>query len=178
MPSTFLGTTKLPFSFKIQFFFGGISTDWSSYSNERIFSIFCQNGFIYPRLICIQSFRPANFFVNNEHFLYFLTQLISLAAIDSMTSLLMSKAKAKNVNDISLITSSAKNLGFCLNNKLKIGALMASGTSVSLQASGLQMWLADVPLVFEPKGATSRYFELFWPLTNLPLNWRKPEIRT
>ena len=68
-----------------------------------------------------------------------LTQLISLAAIESMTSLLMSKAKGKDVNDIPLITSSAKNLGLCLNNKLKIGALIASETSVSLQASGLQM---------------------------------------
>ena len=25
------------------------------------------------------------------------------------------------------------------------------------------------------KGALSRYFEVFWPSTNLPLNWRKPE---
>ena len=85
------------------------------------------------RLICIQSFHPANCSLTMS--IFFLTQLISLAAIDSMTSLLISKAKAKNVNDIPLITSSAKNLAFCLNNKLKIGALMASGTSVSLQAS-------------------------------------------
>lgn len=56
-----------------------------------------------------------------------------------MTSLLRSKAKAKNVIDIPLITSSAKNLGFCLNNKLKIGAVMASGNLDSLQASGVQM---------------------------------------
>ena len=25
------------------------------------------------------------------------------------------------------------------------------------------------------KGALSRYFEVFWPSTNFPLNWRKPE---
>ena len=66
-------------------------------------------------------------------------QLISLAAIDSMASLLRSKAKAMNVIDIPLITNSAKNLGFCLSNKLKIGAVMASGKSDSLQASDLQM---------------------------------------
>jgi len=94
----------------------------------------------YGRLICIQSFHPANFALTTKIFsISFMTQFISLAAIDSMTSFLMSKAKAKNVNDIPLITSSAKNLGFCLNNKLKIGAVMASGTSVPLQASGSQM---------------------------------------
>ena len=27
----------------------------------------------------------------------------------------------------------------------------------------------------EIKGALSRYFEVFWPSTNLPLNWRKSE---
>jgi len=56
-----------------------------------------------------------------------------------MTSLLRFKAKAKDVIDIPLITTSAKNLGFSLNNKLKIGAVMASGNLDSLQASGVQM---------------------------------------
>ena len=28
------------------------------------------------------------------------------------------------------------------------------------------------------KGPQSRYFELFWPSTKLPLNWRKPENNT
>ena len=28
------------------------------------------------------------------------------------------------------------------------------------------------------KGATSRYFELFWLSTKLPLNWKKPENNT
>lgn len=75
----------------------------------------------------------------NISFISFLIQLISLDAIDSMTSLLRSKAKAKDVIDITLITTSAKNLGFCLNNMLKIGAVKASGNLDSLQASGVQM---------------------------------------
>lgn len=93
------------------------------------------------------KFPSCEFGVHNEYILYiFMTQFISLAAIDSMTSLLLSKAKAKNVNEITLITSSAKSLGFCLNSELKIGTVMASGTSVPLQASGLQIWLVDSPL--------------------------------
>lgn len=62
-------------------------------------------------------------------------QAISLTAIDSMTSLLMSKAKAKNVVDIPLITKSAGNLGSCLNNMLKVGAVIASRNSDSGQVS-------------------------------------------
>ena len=52
-----------------------------------------------------------------------------------MTSLLMSKAEAKNVVDIPLITKSAKNLGSCLNNMLKVGSVIASGSSDSEQVS-------------------------------------------
>ncbi|KAL9965156.1 hypothetical protein ACROYT_G028918 [Oculina patagonica] len=61
------------------------------------------------------------------------TLVTSLSAIDSMTSLLMSKAKAKNVVDIPLITKSAENLGSCLNNMLKVGAVIASRNSDSSQ---------------------------------------------
>ena len=94
----------------------------------------------YARLICIQNFYLASFALTTSiFFISFMTQLISLAAVDSMTSLLMYKAKAKDVHNIPLITNAAKNLGFCLNNKLKIGAVMASGTSLSLQASDLQI---------------------------------------
>ncbi|KAL9965160.1 hypothetical protein ACROYT_G028923 [Oculina patagonica] len=57
----------------------------------------------------------------------------SLSAIDLMTSLLMSKAKAKNVVDIPLITMSAENLGSCLNNMLNVGAVIASRNSDSSQ---------------------------------------------
>lgn len=87
------------------------------------------------------KFHPANVLriKTNISFISFLIQLISLDAIDSMTSLLRFKAKAKDVIDIPLITTSAKNLGFSLNNKLKIGAVMASGNLDSLQASGVQM---------------------------------------
>ena len=52
-----------------------------------------------------------------------------------MTSLLMAKAKAKEAVDMPLITKSAKNLGSCLNNMLKVGALIASGSSDSGQVS-------------------------------------------
>ena len=52
-----------------------------------------------------------------------------------MTSLLMSKAEAKNVVDIPLITKSAFNLGSCLNNMLKVGSVIASGSSDSEQVS-------------------------------------------
>ncbi len=52
-----------------------------------------------------------------------------------MTSLLMSKAKAKNVVDIPLITKSAENLGSCLKNMLKVGAVIASGNPDSGKVS-------------------------------------------
>ncbi|XP_078381457.1 sperm receptor for egg jelly-like [Oculina patagonica] len=65
------------------------------------------------------------------------TLVTSLSSIDSMTSLLMSKAKAKNVVDIPLITKSAENLGSCLNNMLKVGAVIASRNSDSGQGKHL-----------------------------------------
>lgn len=62
-------------------------------------------------------------------------QVTSLSAVDSMTSLLMSKANSKNVVDIPLITKSAENVGSCLNNMLNVGAFIASGSSNSGQVS-------------------------------------------
>ena len=60
----------------------------------------------------------------------------SLSAIDSMASLLLSKAQAKNTTD-ALITESAENLASCLNNVLKAGAEFASGNSERDQASDI-----------------------------------------
>ena len=59
-----------------------------------------------------------------------------------MTSLLMSKAKAKHTKDIPLITNSAENLGFCLNNMLKAGAVLASVDLTKDQASRVQSFAA------------------------------------
>ncbi len=70
----------------------------------------------------------------------FMVQVTSLSAIDPMTSLLMSKAKAKNVVDIPLITKSAENLGSCLNNMLKVGAVIASRNSDSSQVSNSYLY--------------------------------------
>ena len=39
-----------------------------------------------------------------------------------------------------------------------------------------EMAICTILLIIEiVKGAQSRYFELFWPHTKLPLNGRKPE---
>ncbi|KAJ7353947.1 hypothetical protein OS493_031088 [Desmophyllum pertusum] len=62
--------------------------------------------------------------------------VFSLSAIDWMTSLLMSKAQAKNITEIPLIRKAAENLFSSLNNMLKAGAVFASENSDSIQASG------------------------------------------
>ena len=45
--------------------------------------------------------------------------------------------------------------------------------------SGLfERWITSVCPLITLLGATPRYFELLWPSTKLPLNWRKPENNT
>lgn len=69
------------------------------------------------------------FTIHSSSFFLSTIQRDSLSAIHSMTSLLMSKERAKNTTDVPLITKSAQNLGSCLNNMLKAGAEFATGSS-------------------------------------------------
>ena len=46
----------------------------------------------------------------------------------------------------------------------------------SHKTSKYHQWLLHAKFLL--KGAQSRYFELFWASTKLPLNWRKPENNT
>lgn len=68
-------------------------------------------------------------------FIFFTIQNDSLTSVDSMASLMMFKAQAKNTTDLPLITKSAENLGSCLNNMLKVGSVVASGNSNRDQVS-------------------------------------------
>ena len=53
-------------------------------------------------------------------------QELSLSAVDSQTNFLWSTVQLKDVADLSLVTRSAENLGWCLQSVLKISAEMAS----------------------------------------------------
>ncbi|PFX14626.1 Polycystic kidney disease protein 1-like 2 [Stylophora pistillata] len=56
---------------------------------------------------------------------------ISLSAVRSMTSLLWSLARKRDIADIQLTSQSAENLALCLNSVLKAAAVMASEDSES-----------------------------------------------
>ena len=66
--------------------------------------------------------------MNQIKFSAYVFQEFSLPAINTMTSLLRKTAQSRHVDDLPLITQSAKNLGSCLNSVLKAGATIASGT--------------------------------------------------
>ena len=74
-------------------------------------------------------------------FIFLTIQNDSLTSVDSMTSLMMFKAQAKNTTDLPLITKSAENLGSCLNNILKVGSVVASGISSRDQVSASHHFL-------------------------------------